>query len=52
MYQIFLTEGWTFEDYNEYEIAGINREETSEFNKRLGCTQVSQANVENLDDLN
>jgi hypothetical protein len=33
-YEVFLPEGWTFEDYNEYETYGISREETSEFNKR------------------
>ena len=29
-----MPEGWTFEDYNEYESMGNNREEVSEFNKR------------------
>ncbi len=33
-YEAFLPEGWTFEDYNEYETYGLAREATSEFNKR------------------
>ncbi len=43
--------GWTFEDYNEYEMQGLGaHEETSEFNKRKSCTQVSVANVELTND--
>ena len=34
MYSVFLPDGWTFEDQNEYEIMGISKEDTSEFNKR------------------
>jgi hypothetical protein len=49
-YEVFLPEGWTFEDYNEYETYGITREETTEFNKRSSSTHISQANVEMCDD--
>ena len=39
--------GWTFEDYNEYEIQGLTaHEDTSEFNKRKSCTHISAAAVE------
>jgi hypothetical protein len=33
-YEVFMPDGWTFEDYNEYETMGITKDETSEFNKR------------------
>lgn len=26
MYEAFLTDGWSFEDFNEYEIMGVTRE--------------------------
>lgn len=45
-YEVFIPEGWSFEDYNEYEIQGLLREETTEFNKRNSFTHVSKANVE------
>ena len=48
-YEVMLPEegGWTFEDYNEYEMQGLGaNDETSEFNKRKSCTQVSVSNVE------
>jgi hypothetical protein len=39
--------GWTFEDYNQYEMQGIGlNEATSEFNKRKSVTHVSVSNVE------
>jgi hypothetical protein len=46
---VFLPEGWTFEDYNEYETYGITREETTEFNKRQSSTHIAKANVEQAD---
>jgi hypothetical protein len=45
-YEVFIPEGWSFEDYNEYEVAGLIREETSEFNKRNSSTHISRASVE------
>jgi hypothetical protein len=48
-YEVMIPEegGWTFEDYNEYEVQGIAaHEETSELNKRRSCTHVSVASVE------
>ena len=45
-YEVFLPDGWAFEDYNEYEISGLIREETTEFNKRNSSTHTAQANVE------
>ena len=43
---MFIPEGWSFEDYNEYEVAGLIREETTEFNKRNSNTHIAKANVE------
>lgn len=40
-YEVFIPEGWSFEDYNEYEVTGLLREETSEFNKRNSSTHIS-----------
>jgi hypothetical protein len=40
-YETFIPEGWSFEDYNEYETYGLVREETSEFNKRRSSTHIS-----------
>jgi hypothetical protein len=34
MYDVFLPEGWTFEDNNEYYYNSRGRDETSEINKR------------------
>lgn len=43
--------GWTFEDYNEYEVQGLMaHEETSEFNKRKSCTHISCATAEQSSD--
>ena len=49
-YEVFLHEGWTFEDYNEYETYGVTREDTTEFNKRASSTHISLANVEPSED--
>ena len=49
-YEAFLPEGWSFEDYNEYETYGLVREETTEFNKRKSCTHIAEANVETTED--
>lgn len=43
---MFIPEGWSFEDYNEYEVAGLMREDFSEFNKRNSSTHVARAGVE------
>ena len=51
-YEAFLPDGWTFEDYNEYETFGITREETTEFNKRESCTHASKATVQSNEDPN
>ena len=45
-----MPEGWTFEDYNEYETFGITREDTTEFNKRESCTHTSKGTVQSSED--
>lgn len=40
-YEVMVPEGWSFEDYNEYETYGLVREETTEFNKRKSTTHVA-----------
>ena len=43
MYEVLLpTEGWIFEDVNEYEMYGIIRDNTVEYNKRNSVTHVSK----------
>ena len=49
-YQLFLPPGWAFEDANEFEIAGVLRDDQAEFNKRSSTTQMSKARVELIDD--
>lgn len=51
-YEVMVPEegGWTFEDTNEYETQGTMPEESSEYNKRKSCTQVSAATVEPSDE--
>ena len=45
-----MPEGWLFEDANEYENYGLQRDEYAEFNKRKSCTHVSKATVKLVDD--
>jgi hypothetical protein len=45
MYEIFMPEDWSFEDFNEYDTQGNSWENTSEVNKRKSVTQISQATV-------
>ena len=40
-YEVMVPDGWSFEDYNEYETLGLIREETTEFNKRKSTTHVA-----------
>ena len=43
MYEVLLpTEGWIFEDVNEYEMYGIIRDTTVEYNKRSSVTHISK----------
>lgn len=49
-YDVFVPEGWSFEDANEQESFGAFRDEHSEPNKRKSVTHVSQAAVELIDD--
>jgi hypothetical protein len=49
-YEVFMPDGWTFEDYNEYETYGLVREETTEFNKRGSSTHIAVASVEPSND--
>lgn len=44
-YDTFVSDGWTFEDKNDYELYGEVRDESSENNKRKSVTQISQATV-------
>ena len=47
MFEVMLPEeGWIFEDVNEYEMYGITRDETVEYNKRKSVTHTSQGMVE------
>ena len=44
MYDVLLPEqGWIFEDVNEYEMYGVIRDTTVEYNKRNSVTHVSKA---------
>ena len=50
-YQLLLPEqGWIYEDANDYELEGITRDDTCEFNKRHSVTQVSTGRVDNSQD--
>ena len=52
MYEVLLPEeGWIYEDVNEYELYGIQRDEFMEFNKRKSVTQVSKGRIECSDDV-
>lgn len=42
-YETMVTEGWTFEDQNDYEMYGTVRDDTIESNKRQSVTQTSDA---------
>ena len=45
-YKMWLPEnGWMFEDVNEYEMYGIQRDDHVQFNKRNSVTQVSTGRV-------
>jgi len=44
-FDTFLPEGWSFEDANEYENYGSQRDEYAEFNKRKSVTHLSAATV-------
>jgi len=42
MYEVLLpSDGWIFEDINEYEMYGIIRDNTVEYNKRNSVTHIS-----------
>jgi hypothetical protein len=44
MFEVLLPhEGWIFEDMNEYEMYGIIRDNTVEYNKRSSVTHISKA---------
>jgi hypothetical protein len=43
-YETFLPEGWTYEDFNDYESMGVQRDEASEFNKRYYLHSNSHSN--------
>ena len=52
MFEILLPEeGWIFEDVNEYEMYGIVRDNTVEYNKRKSVTHLSMGRVENSEDV-
>jgi Meckel syndrome type 1 protein len=47
IYEVLLpTEGWIFEDINDYEMYGIVRDGTVEYNKRSSVTHVSKGVTE------
>lgn len=51
MYNMLLPEtGWLYEDVNEYELYGITRDDTCEFNKRKSVTHVSVGRVDGSQD--
>lgn len=46
MFEVLVpSEGWIFEDINEYEMYGIIRDNTVEYNKRNSVTHLSQGVV-------
>lgn len=51
MFEVLLpTDGWIFEDINEYEMYGIIRDNTVEYNKRNTVTHVSRGYLEQSND--
>ena len=52
MFEVLIPEdGWIFEDVNEFEIFGVVRDNTVEYNKRQSVTHISQGRVEHSEDL-
>ena len=52
MFEVLIPEdGWIFEDVNEFEIFGVVRDNTVEYNKRKTVTHISQGRVEHTEDL-
>ena len=47
MYEMMLpAEDWIYEDVNEYEMYGITRDETVEYNKRKSVTHIAEARTQ------
>ena len=52
MFEVLIPEdGWIFEDVNEFEIFGVVRVSTVEYNKRQSVTHISAGRVEHSEDL-
>ena len=52
MFEVLIPQdGWIFEDVNEFEIFGVTRDNTVEYNKRKSVTHISAGRVDRSDNL-